>query len=196
MILNFKFLRNNLSVLFLLISILVFSQNKITNVTVVKQDNDTLKVAMDVYMTRRNGEILVDDYSFHKQLTIVDAEGKKLYVLRPNEIKEVSFLDLNGNKRLYTSIHGKNKLRTVVYNGKIKLYKEWTTDGNWNPATYYEFVQENGLPVRNAGGGGSIERKLLKITESKPELKDKIKNMGREISNAKIAEILKEFEEN
>lgn len=168
----------------------IFAQKNITDVLIIKQNSDSLKAKMEITMIKNNGKILVSEVDFFKKLNVVDSNGEKLYKLKPNEIKELSFYDIDNKKRIYYKDPSKNQLMELYYNGKIKVFKQFVPMDHYI-GIYFQFIQPDGRPYK-VGLFENNTKILLRITESKPELKKMIKDLEKDEDG--IIKILTEFE--
>lgn len=80
-------------------SIFTYAQKNLTEVLIVKQNYDSLRVKVDIPMTQELSRVQIDENSFFRKVKVVDDNGKKLYNIQPSEIKELSFIDLIGTKK-------------------------------------------------------------------------------------------------
>ncbi|MEC5171480.1 hypothetical protein [Chryseobacterium nepalense] len=171
--------------------IFTFSQRHLTDVLIVKENNDSLRVKVDIPMIKESSRVNIDEDSFFRKVKVVDDNGKKLYTVQPQDIKELSFSDLDGKKKIYHKEISRNRLMQLLYDGNIKLYKQFIPQMHYT-AIYYLFLDSKREPIK-VGLFENNEKILLRITESKPELINKIKELkGGEDA---MIEILKEFEE-
>lgn len=177
----------------LFFSTLFFSQVKLTDVLIVKQDNDSLHTKMNIGMIVKDGITYIDEVSLYKRVDVVDDNGKKLYTIKAKDIKELSFLALNDVKKKYLKDPSKNQLMEVLYDGKIKLYKQFVPTTHYM-GTYMFFVQPNGEPFKVGLFENNIKI-LTRITASKPKLKVKIDALEKNYTDEAIVQILKEFEQ-
>ena len=180
---------------FILFSFLVFcssllAQKNIIDVLIIKQNNDSLKVKMEIDMIKHHGKILVSENDFFKKLNIVDSNGAKLYKIKPNEIKEFSFDDFENNKRIYFKDPSRNQLMELYYNGKIKVYTQFVTMDHY-VGVYFLFMQPDGSPYK-VGLFENNTKILLRITDSKPELKKMIEGLQKD--EDMIIKVLTEYE--
>ena len=182
-------MKNIFLLLGLFYTILIFSQNNIREVEIIKITKDTIHVKMNFAMIKHENEILVNEDSFFKKVKIVDDNGKKLYTIDPSEILQLSFLDLDNKKRIYHKDRDRNQLMYLLYSGKIRCYKQFVPM-NYYVGVYYLFLQPNGSPFK-VGLFENNVKILSRITSSKPELKNKIESMKNEQD---IVNILTEFE--
>lgn len=171
-------------------SIFTYAQKNLTEVLIVKQNYDSLRVKVDIPMTQELSRVQIDENSFFRKVKVVDDNGKKLYNIQPSEIKELSFIDLIGTKKIYHKENSKNRLMELLYDGNIKLYKQFIPETHYT-AIYYLFLNSIGEPIK-VGLFENNEKILLRITKPKPELENKIKNMKG--SEEEMVNILKEFE--
>lgn len=166
------------------------AQSRITDVLIVKLNGDSIKVKLNISMFEQKGKIHVDENDFFRKLKTVDSDGNKLVIYKPNEIRELSFNDLSNKKRIYHKDPSKNQLMELIYNGKMKCYMQFTAMNGYN-AIYFLFLQPDGQPFP-VGLFENNKKIMLRITSSKPEMKNKIESLA--YVEGSIAELLAEFE--
>jgi hypothetical protein len=135
----------------------------------------------------------LNETTINKYFAIYDNAGKKNYISY-EIVKKMTFKDYKSNERVFINRGNRfNSLHEVLYDGKIKWYREFYSNPYDQSTVIIEhFVNENNLEVRVAPFS-SIKNKLKEVTNSRPELKIKIENLSK-IDNEKIIEILQAYE--
>jgi len=170
-------------------STLSFSQ-KYLDARIISQNNDTIYSKIKI-RTNMFDKKLIDENSFYRTILLLDENGKKKAKINATEVKELTFVDLNGKNKIYVN-NGKALMR-VIFNGKkIKLYYEISSnlyDGSISLSEY--MIDENGKEYRRQFLSG-YKRVLLEVTKSKPELIAEIENTPLTFANVIL--ILEKYE--
>ncbi|WP_304344037.1 hypothetical protein [Chryseobacterium koreense] len=168
----------------------VFYFAQIVDVKILKTSNDTINGKMKIFMSSDGDRVFIGEDGFYRRLRIVDENGKQLFSLKPNEIKKISFKDLKNKETIYEKDPDKNQLMKLVYDGKMKIYKQFI-DMTHYLGIHFHYVQADGKPYK-VGLFENDNKILTRITSTKPELKAKIDAIKNEED---IAMVMKEFEE-
>lgn len=177
-------------VVFLMSFSFLFSQDHLVDVTVIKPNNDTLRGKAKIMMDFVAGASKVDESAFYRKIKLVDETGKKVANISPSEIREFSFTDLSGKKRVYHKDPSKNQLMELLYNGKMKLYLQFVPMTHFM-GYHYHYENEDGKPYK-VGLFENDQKILMRITSSKPEVQEKVRSI---YSQKGMIDILAEFEQ-
>ena len=166
-------MKSTLALLLILFSTHSFSQ-KYVDGRIITQNNDTLTSKIRVRTNMFNKK-LIDENSFYRTITLLDANEKKTGKMSASDVKELRFTDFFGKNKIYVN-NGK-ALMELIYNGKkIKWYYEITTNLYDGAAQLSEYlIDENGKEYRRQFING-YKKVLLEVTKSKPEMISEIEN--------------------
>lgn len=109
----------------------VNAQTALTEVLLVKKTGDSVSAKMDLGMISFSGRSLMETEKFYRKLNVLDSDGKKIEVVRPDEIRELSFTNFQGEKVRYIQDYPKNQLMRVLYEGKYKCYAQYLMVCTW-----------------------------------------------------------------
>lgn len=179
----------------LLILISLFSfQSKLNaqieiDAKIVLMNNDTLKTKIDVYASI----FALDNISALSINRVVRTiVNRSIVKLRAEDIRQMSFTDLKGNKRLFVQ---KNEvLQELMFNGKIKWFRNYGRN-NYDGTTIINdlMVNEFGEIIEIGQLTMSRRKKIREITKHKPELTQMIDDM--KINDENYFKVLKKYED-
>ena len=183
-------MKNGLTLILLFASVLFSAQSKLTSVLIVKKNGDSIRAKMKISIIPDLNRAIVEDAVFYRKIEVLSNSGEKLYTIRAKDVKELSFYDTNVEKRIYHKDPNKNQLMALLYNGRMKLYKQFVPMTHFMGYHYY-FQNEDGTPYK-VGLFENNAKILLRITASKPEFKERIEKSGT--FEESMIKILHDFE--
>lgn len=182
-----------LTLLFLIGSFsMLFSQRKELDAKLITWENDTVNVKLRV-VTNMFWPDLLNELSLNEKLTKINATGKTEKV-RATTVKSLLFTDFKNNERRFENIlPGRSRLYEVIYDGKIKWYRDYYPHGYDGSVQMTDiFVNEEGKR-ENVGLFNSMKKKLAIITAAQPSLAPDIEQM--KVDREGVLSILKKYEE-
>lgn len=151
---------------------IIFSQ-KYLDATIINSENDTIHSKIKVSGMLFNADN-IDIRSFYNSVILVDNNLNVTQKIKSKNLKELIFDDASGNKLTFVNKNG--FLDQLLFDGKkIKWFRSFTQnlyDGSLSSSDY--MIKENGEVVKLGGLGSRRKKKLKEITQSKPELAEKI----------------------
>lgn len=179
----------------LLILIFIFSISSKLNAQIeidakiVLMNNDTLKTKIDVYASIFELDN-ISALSINRVVrTIVN---RSIVKLKAEDIRQMSFTDLKGNKRLFVQ---KNEvLQELMFNGKIKWFRNYGRN-SYDGTTIINdlMINEFGEIIEIGQLTMSRRKKIKEITKHKPQLIQIIDDM--KINDENYLKVLKKYEE-
>ncbi len=182
----------NFTVLFLLLSFFAAGQKNVIDAQLMTFNNHTSQVKIKV-VTNMFSPKLLNELSVNSRLLIVQENGKKFPMTVVN-VKELTFVDLQGAQRKFINISGdRRSLTELVYDGKIKWHRQFSRNA-YNGSIIIDdiFINERNEKVTQGAFTG-VKKQLAKLTESKPELITQIESTY--LNKEGIIQILKKYEE-
>lgn len=169
-------MRIYLSLLLSLVFSISFSQ-KTVDAKIITFDNDTLRTKVKI-TTNMFDPSLIYGSSFTPKIKTVDSDGKKV-TMEATTIKELSFNDFNGKKRVFVNnSENKKSLNEHLFNGKVlDWYRGYmATNGGENG---FDFLF-NKITNKGIGVGyftGLPKKKLIEFFGDEPEMSPFIQDM-------------------
>lgn len=132
-----------------------------------------------------NGKL--DEASVSQYFAIYDKDGKRVF-LRNKVVKNMRFLDYEGNERIFVNRDNHPKaLQELVYDGKVKWYIEYTYKGIGNIDVFHFFIDEKGKEIKIYDL--KFDKKFKEFISSKFDI-EKV----NKYNTLEIIEILKKYE--
>lgn len=166
-----------------------FSQKAIIPAKIIINNNDTLKVNMQV-VTNIFDRTLVDESSFYKAVKVLDSTTAKKSKIKAVNIKQLYFKDLKGEDNIY--INDGKQLQKQLYIGKISLYSRLSYNNytmTHNPYLLNEEGEKFNLTLFN-----NKKKQLIKAIEKDEKLVEKVEQLKP--SDIDVIKILKEYNAN
>ncbi|PNW27220.1 hypothetical protein BKP44_14095 [Formosa algae] len=164
------------------------SQNSLSSEIILKTQ-DTL---IGEILTAKNpfDKEFIHVTSFNNKLVFHDKLGQKRKI-KAQEILELNFTDLKGEKRRFVGIpEMKHYIVEVIYINKIKWYKHYYTNYGTETFTYMIFDQDNNR--FNIGLFNSARKKLKEITQQNPDINTFIEE--NKMNEENILNVIKMYE--
>lgn len=157
---------------------------------IVLMNNDTLKTKIDVYANIFALDN-ISELSINRVVrTIVN---RSIVKLKAENIKQMSFTDLKGNKRLF--VQKNEALQELKFNGKIKWFRDYRRNAyDGTTAIFDLMINEFGEIIEIGTLTMSRRKKIKEITKHKPELIPFIDDM--KINDENYLKVLTKYDEN
>ncbi len=185
---------------FLLVLLILFNQlfcigqSSTLSVKVILTNNDTLIEKIRVQTNLFHHDLL-NELSVNKRIIVVDTFNKR-GIIKATDIKKMTFTDFKQKERTFIGVFWgsyDNTLKELLYDGKIKWYKEYNRNNYDGSAVVINiFVDEKNEMVR-IGLFTNIKKKLKELTKSKSALIELIDNT--KLTDENILMILKKYDE-
>jgi|GEM_PF-1036725 len=157
---------------YLLLTLFIFSftnaQIREIPAVIINQNNDTIKtnilVAVNIF-----DKTLINELSIIKKIRFIDSIGNKNTIFA-KEINKITFVDLKNKNRTF-KFDGKNQLREIIYEGKIKVYYTYSANAyDGSIITKFDFYDENEEKVNVGPFNIFFKKALKKLVKENPEL--------------------------